>query len=86
MTMKLNRQFTSAVEGYCGGDVLHIETVADPQVLDTFAIKATVKLGEQNPFDLFFLVRGASAAHDLVDAIEEVEFTEWPPVAGRETR
>lgn len=84
MTMKTNRRFTEAVEGYCGGEVLRIETVADPQVRNVFACRASVKVGPHNPFDLFFLVRDAREdVADLIDNIEEVEFTEWPPTCRR---
>lgn len=82
MTTRTNRRFTEAVEGYCGGEVLRIETVADPQVPHVFAVRATVKVGPHNPFDLFFLARDTSEdIADMVDELEEVEFTEWPPVA-----
>lgn len=68
-----------AVANYVGGRVLYLETVADPSVEDTHAVRATVKNDAGNPHDLFFLVVRTPLARVTVEELEEVEFTDWPP-------
>lgn len=74
----------SAVRDYSDGEVLFLETVTDPIVDDTFAVRATVKhVDEPSPRDIFFLVVRTRLAYVRVDDLEDVEFTEWPPAARR---
>jgi len=66
-----------AVADYTGKEVVELEAVADPNAY-AFAVRAVVRGYEPNP--IFFLIRVPLQKVKVAD-LEEVEFTQWPPVA-----
>ena len=81
MMMSTTGTVALAVAEYTGGDVLQLECVPDPSVVGVYALRADVKVGRSNPVAMTFLVRGVALNRVHSDDLEEVEFTEWPPVA-----
>jgi hypothetical protein len=69
-----------AVIRYSAQQVDDLAFIEDPKVAGTFAIRATTC-----GFASYYLICHASSAasvDELVDMIEEADFTEWPPKSG----
>jgi len=72
-----------AVADYTGKEVIELEAVADPNAY-AFAVRAVVAgpvdREHSESRELFFLIR-VPLQKVKADDLEEVEFTQWPPVA-----
>lgn len=77
--MSVNDRLWAAVEKYREMVVDQVEAIEDPHEPGTYAIRVDYGSGW---FD-YYLVEGyAGQSLDwIVDALEEADFTEWPPIS-----
>jgi hypothetical protein len=81
MNAKRKAFLKSGVEAYLGKTVVVLETYGDPKVEGTYAVRANV-VGSPEPKD--FLIQDFDRmvdTRDIEQALEECEFSSWPPTS-----
>jgi hypothetical protein len=86
--MDTYKQIRLAVAKYLGNKPIKCEIVEDPQVPDTYAIRARILTGrnkkrEANVEFLLTLGRLEPTIENIESNLEECEYTTWPPISGK---
>lgn len=83
--MSTNKVFTAGIELYTGRTVESLQVHPDPKVDDSYALRAKMADGKTLDFIVCASLgkRSTHTAEDVERALEETEFTAWPPTSGK---